>query len=483
MPTRAAGLQRIQGRFCVLVGARYLGFCWLLAGCAQGVGDPVAAGADAVDRDLADYLREQHQAARDLPQSGAIRGRLGMAYHANGFADAAMATYRQAAALDAGEFRWPYHLASLQASRGLLEEAVASLRQALAIDPAYAPGWLHLGARLLDLNRNDEAAEAYRQALALGPDKETDTVANAGLARVALRQGRAAEAVEILMPLTAGFPHPHLRRLLAQAKRQSGERQPADMGAAPPAVATPLRWRDERQEAKDEHVRGFHGLLSVAEHRLKHGDATVAATLLEDLRETRPHDRTLLNNLSIAYKLSGRRRQALDVLKEGIRVHPDYYLFHFNIATLHEDRDQPQLALEHFRRAIELDPGLVAGYERQGLLLVREERYDEAMAVFKAMTPHGESATALYYRAMIEGARAQWPAAVASLRKAVRLDPALAKGHVFLGRSLAETGRLDEARAALERAAALGTHPREVAAARARLAELGSALEMERQRS
>lgn len=458
-----------------------IGFCWLLAGCTQGVGEPVAAGADAEDRDLAAYLQELHQAASELPQSGAIRGRLGMAYDANGFTDAAMTTYRQAAALDAGEFRWPYHLAFLQASRGLQEEAVASLRQALAIDPAYAPGWLHLGARLLDLNRNDAAAEAYRQALALGPNEETDVVANAGLARVLLRQGRAADAVELLVPLTEGLPHPHLRRLLAQAHRQSGQQSDEapqqNLGAAPPESATPLRWRDERQEAKDEHVRGFHGLLSVAEQRLKLGRATEAATLLENLRETRPHDRTLLNNLSIAYKLSGRQRQALDILREGISVHPDYYLFHFNIATLYEDRDEPELAIDHFGRAVELDAGLIVGYERLGLLLVREERYDEALAVFEAMTPHGESATALYYRAMIEGARAEWLAAVASLQKAVQLDPTLAKGYVFLGRSLGETGRMDEAKAALERAAALGTHPREVAAARDRLGEL------ERQRS
>lgn len=455
-----------------------IGLCWLLAGCAQGVGEPVAAGADAEDRDLAAYLQELHRAASELPQSGAIRGRLGMAYDANGFTDAAMTTYRQAAALDAGEFRWPYHLAFLQASRGLMEEAVASLRQALAIDPAYAPGWLHLGARLLDLNRNAAAADAYRRALALGPDDEIDVVANAGLARVLLRQGRAADAVELLVPLTEELPHPHLRRLLAQAHRQFG--QPSDdapHGTAPPDSATPLRWRDGRKEAKDEHVRGFHGLLSVAEQRLKFGRATEAATLLETLRETSPHDRTLLNNLSIAYKLSGRQRQALDILREGISVHPDYYLFHFNIATLYEDRDEPELAIDHFGRAVELDAGLIVGYERLGLLLVREERYDEALAVFEAMTPHGESATALYYRAMIEGARAQWPAAVASLQKAVQLDPTLAKGYVFLGRSLGETGRMDEARAALERAAALGTHPREVAAARDRLGEL------ERQRS
>lgn len=446
--------------------------CWLIGGCAEGVGEPVAAGFDAEDRDLAGYLLELHQAARELPESSAIRGRLGMAYDANGFVEAAMLTYRQAALLDASEFRWPYHLAALQEARGDLDAAVTSLRRALAIDPAYVPAWLHLGAWLLDLDRAEAAAEAFRHALELGPDKGTDPVAKAGLARVLLRQGRPAEAAQALQALTENLAHPHVLRLLAQAYRQSGEAEKADAVAVAPDGATPLRWRDERRAAREEHVRGFHGLLSMAEQHLKLGRAAEAATLLESLREQRPDDRTLLNNLSIAYKLTDRRQHALDTLRDGIDRHSDYYLFHFNIATLYEDRGQPQRAIEHFRRAVELDPGLTVGYERLGLLLVREERYDEALAAFEAMAPHGERATALYYRAMIEGARAQWPAAVASLRKVVQLDPSLAKGHVFLGRSLAETGRYDEARTALARAAALGTHPREVAGARARLAEL-----------
>ena len=444
----------------------------LLGGCSPSVGEPIAAGFDAAERDLAGYLRELHQAARDLPASAAIRGRLGIAYDANGFAEAAMQTYRQAAMLDADEFRWPYYLALLQATRGYLTAAVASVERALAIDPGYVPAWLHLGAWLLDLDRNDAAAQAYRRALALDADDEAVVVANAGLARVLLRQGRAAEALDLLRPL-ADLPHPHLQRLLARAYRQSGQAQAAQAAAANAAGAASLRWRDEHQQAKEAHVRGFHGLLSLAEQRLKRGLAAEAAAILAPLRETRPHDRTLLNNLSIAYKLTGRSELAFDVLQEGIRAHPDYYLFHFNLASLYEDRDRPQLAAEHFGRALELDPGLKAGYERLGLLFVRERRYDEALATFEAMAPHGESATALYYRAMIEGSRERWPAAVASLRRAVQLDPNFAKGFLFLGRSLAETGRFVEAHAALDHAERLGTPPQEVAKARAGLATEG----------
>lgn len=443
----------------------------VVAGCSDRAGEPVAAGLDADDRELAEFLGDLHQSARSLPESGSIRGRLAMAYDANGFFDAATVTYSQAEALDPGEFLWPYCRAFLLAGRGTLKDALQSIDRALAIDADYAPAWLQRGTWLLDLDRNQDAAASFRRALALG-DAEAKVVANAGLARILLRERRATEAAALLESLVAELDHPHLQRLLGQAYREMGRTDEAQAATARGKGTTPLRWRDERREAKDQYAHGFHARLSMAEAHLKRGQAAAAAKILEPLREQRPDDRTLLNNLSIAYKLTGRREHALEVLRQGLQTHPDHYLFHFNIASLYEDRGQPLRAIEHFGRAAQLYPGLLDAYERKGMLLIRQQRYDEALATFDAMSPYGERAVVLYYMAMIEGASERWPAAIAYLEQAVRLDPEFTKGYVSLGRSLAETGRFDEAQAALARAEQLGTHPRDVASARTRLAVL-----------
>lgn len=454
---------------------RTLVLAWILlalVGCGERIDQPVAAGFDAQETELAEYLADLYQSARAAPQSATLRGRLGMAYDANGFVDAANASYGQAEALDPGEFLWPYHQALLHAELGLVEEALAFVERAIALDPHYLPARLQRGAWLLDLDRIEAARDVYGKLLDEGVEGEVRAAAIIGLSRSELRQSRYPRVVDLLEPLAADVPHPYVYVLLGKAYRALGRPQDAADAARRGKGALRFRWRDERRDAKDEHVRGFHGRLGVAEKRLQHGEAREAATMLEALRESGPEDTTLLNNLAIAYQLTGRESLAFDVLRHGIEVRPDYYLFHFNLANLFEERGEPDLAIEHFGRAAELAPGLVSAYERKGLLLIRQGKYDAALVAFDAMRPYGERALALYYSAMVEGARSRWQEAVDLLERAVRLDPELTKGHINLGRAYAEMGRFGPARAALAQAERLGSHPRELAAARARLAGL-----------
>ena len=60
-------------------------FC---AGCEQ-VDAPIVAAMDSPDQDLVEYLGKMIDAARDLPESGLARGRLGMTYDINGQREAA----------------------------------------------------------------------------------------------------------------------------------------------------------------------------------------------------------------------------------------------------------------------------------------------------------------------------------------------------------------------------------------------------------
>ena len=447
-------------------------FVLVLFGCAEEVGSPVAVGFDSDEAELADYLEELYASVLEFPDSGPMRGRLGLAYDAHGFTEAAAATYAQAQALEGQEFLWPYLRAFAVASGGDLNEAVRAMDAAIVIDAAHAPAWLQRGTWLLDLDRLVDAAAAFERALELTARGDAEVAATAGLARVLVRQQRADEAIATLEPLLARYDHPQLHRLLGLAYRAAGRTSDAAAATARGKDALPLQWRDVRREATEDHVRGFHGRLGLAETILQRGDAHRAASMLESLRESRPDDRTLLNNLSIAYQRTGRPRQAIDVLRDGLATHPDYALFHFNIASLFEETGQPTLAVEHFARAAELDPGLAIAYERRAMLLMHEGQLAAARESLEAMVPLGEATSAFHHAAMIAGSRGRWSIAIELLQRAVELDPAFTRGHVFLGRALAEEGHYAQARAALDRADDLGTHPDDVAAARDRLAEL-----------
>jgi len=83
--------------------------------------------------------------------------------------DAAMAAYRQAAALDPTMTAALVNLANIHYARDRAIEAEALYEKALAIDPASFEAQYNLGNVLHDSGRFEAAARCYRSALALDP--------------------------------------------------------------------------------------------------------------------------------------------------------------------------------------------------------------------------------------------------------------------------------------------------------------------------
>lgn len=432
----------------------------------------MVAGVDADDAELAAFVRERVDDAVANAQSGALRGRLAMAYDANGFDEAAIASYSQAAELDADEFLWPYLRALLLAHQGNYERAIEDLGRALAIDGDYAPAWLWRGTWLLDLGRASGAAEAFRRARELAPEESTRVAAEAGLARGLLAQGGAEDAHELLSSLAESAPHPAVLRLLANSSRALGK--DADLPSVE-AGAAALEWADPRRARLDDFVRGFDGRLRQAEGVLSRGDAEAALDILEPLRKQRPGDRTLLNNLAIAYAATGKPATAMETLQEGLRLHDDFYLFHFNAAVAYEERGDTRTALMHLDRVLALQPAFSPAHESKVLVLIGQNRHDEALAAVDAAAAQGaQTATMLYRAGVVEGSRGRWGQAIDRFRQAVDLAPRLARAHLALARSLAEAGRHDEASGALADAERLGAAAADVASARRRARALAS---------
>ena len=104
---------------------------------------------------------------------------------------------------------------------------------------------------------------------------------------------------------------------------------------------------------------------------------------------------------------------------------------------------------------------------------MRLRRHEEALAAVDAAIEAGaHHRDMLYDAAVLEGARGRWDAAIRRFEQLTRFAPDDAKGHLFLGHGLAEAGRLEEAKSAFDRAAALGADEGAVRIARERLAEL-----------
>lgn len=444
----------------------------LVAGCGEAVARPPEPDMSRADDDLREGVAALLAGALAAPESGEMRGRLAMAYDINEFERAAVATYEQAQALDPQRFEWPYFRALLLGQASDYEGALRALDRAAAIDPDYVPLWLWRGQWLRELGRHDEAIEAFRRASAMG----AESVAEPGVAQILLDTDQAVAAAALLEPMVEEDPHPHLHRMLGQAYRALGRPDDARIAMARGRQAAPLRWFDPRRSQRTGYILGYSGQLRYAQDLIRVGTVDDALDVIEAIRAPQQGDPALVATRAWALTVAGRLDEAVDALREGIERHPDYYRFHRHLAQAYKKKGDRELLRHHLQAVVAANPADAWAHEQLGLLATQEGRHDDALAAFDEALRHGAEnpVIVLHTAAMIEGARERWDEAIGRFERAVVIDESFTVGFIYLARSLAEAGRLDDAKERLAWAERLGTHPAEVASARRRLGELES---------
>jgi len=446
-----------------------------LLGCDRSATDhdaPVAVALDDADADIARGISDLFAAVRAAPQSGELRGRLAMAYEMNGFPEAALATYAQAATLNPEEFAWPYFRALLLGRSGDLPAALGSVEQAITIDQDYVPAWLWKGKWLMETGDEEAAEIAYRRAQDLG----AGSPAIAGLAQIRLRQDRPGQAAALLESVSAERSHPQLHRMLGEAYRSLGRDDDARIAFARGKLASPLEWFDPRQFRKTEYVWGFKNQMAHAGDLLHSGMTEEALAILDVWKDSYPDDPALLTNLGWAYLNLDNLDRAHEILLRGVSVHSSNqsvaYHFHFHLGRLYVRWRDDEKSLFHLERAAELNPAQPYPHEERGKILLRQGRTDEGLEAFDLAVQKGipNPDNLLHAAGVAEAARGRWPEAIERFRQATAANPAFTEAYLHLARSLGQAGRFDEAREALDWAARLGTHPGAVASARRILA-------------
>jgi tetratricopeptide (TPR) repeat protein len=167
-----------------------------------------------------------------------------------------------------------------------------------------------------------------------------------------------------------------------------------------------------------------------------------------------PDDATVHHALAVLYSETGRPAEAMEEARAAARVQPDFDAAYALMGDLLSDAGDPG-AEAQYRRALALRPGYWRHHQGLGVFYFMTGRIDDAIASFTRVTElRPDSSWGYQMLGTCHHTVGALAKAVPFYEKAIQLAPD-ARAYSNLGTAYYQLGRLDEARGAYLRAAAL----------------------------
>ncbi len=161
-------------------------------------------------------------------------------------------------------------------------------------------------------------------------------------------------------------------------------------------------------------------------------------------------------NIAKAYQSQANFAKAIHHSQKATQLRPDHPDAHNNLGCIFNQLKQFEAATSCFQRAVALDPEFAEAHYNLGVALRNRARISEAIACFQAAL-HFEPNLAMAHHALgsLLQQQGQMAEAAACYQKTLRLDRNLPEAHYNLGNVLKAFGRLDEAIECYKKAIAL----------------------------
>jgi tetratricopeptide (TPR) repeat protein len=150
----------------------------------------------------------------------------------------------------------------------------------------------------------------------------------------------------------------------------------------------------------------------------------------------------------VARSMVGQRdwSRAVEHFRKAIEIEPNYAPFYSDLGNALARQGRWDQAVENFQKALALNPNLSVAHFNLGNALALEGRLTEAAAHFQeALRIKPEYPEAYNNLGRVLAAQGQLDAAIDRFRRAVQIQPDFAEAHQSLAMALDEKGRKEEA--------------------------------------
>lgn len=318
---------------------------------------------------------------------------------------------------------------------GDAKAAVESFQRAIDIAPAAHEAHHGLATAYLALERINEARRAEERALELAGGNYT--LAIVGLGDVARAQGRYDEAIAHYTDALSRDPQlPAAYLGLSRVAMARGQ---------PQIAATHIR------NGLTHAPNDVPLLLALGDALLQQGDNAGAREQYERVLQLAAGNAAAYAGLGRALWRSGDPDAALAELDRAVQINPGDAATLLLIGEINTTLDRPQAGLDAYGRAVAAREDWYEPHFRRGVLLLKLERTNEAIADLEAAVRlNREFGQAAYWLGRAYRAAGRFEDARRQFARAVELDGNYFEARYFLGRALSELGRNPDAIAAYE---------------------------------
>lgn len=355
------------------------------------------------------------------------------------------------------------------------EKAISTLTDSIAKNPKDVSMRQQLARLYAEQNTVDMAEQVLREIIQLEPGKMTH---RATLAVFLARTEKLADAEKVLREAVQADPDdPQRTIVLAEflANRRSVDQAKQELEKAIEAnPATPLQFAlaalYEVKGLSEKAVELYRAVISdqgtkpdglqarnaLANLLFKQEKYDAAGELAAEVLKENPRDNQALLLQSKVALEKGDALSAISSLRSVLKDQPESSAVLTLLGEAHQKNREPELAREHFHKAVAANPRNVAGRVRYAQYLASTgDRGEAAKEIDRALAIDDDDASALSTKAQIQASNKNLTGAESTLKTLKRAHPKNPIGYYLSGQLLVGQKKYDQAIQEFEQAIAL----------------------------